>query len=1113
MTDMPILPLPWSVKSLRKMRTLCLERCKLRDMSSIGELESLEILSFVGSNVKRLPEEVGQLTQLRLLDLTDCEELTTIPPNVLSKLSSLESLNMMNSFVNWSGEDEEDMQRNNPSLSELKMLPCLRSLEVNILDVSLIPRDLLLENLIKFKIYVGSYWLVSLTHRYSTTLKLRIDEGIISLPNCITLLLKQAQYLILEYCPQVLKNVLYDMRREHFQNLRGLELYGNSDIECIVDTIISKPGALFPSLEKLEVVSMENLKEICHAHLPATSFSALQELDLKYLPKFVCLWKEGTEGDICLVNLRKASVHTCHKLKILFPLRTATDRGLLRYLCVFNCEILQGIFSDNIAVSGEEMGEIVLPMLNTLELSLLPQLKTFCPTLNEMSSSDDNHDMPLFGGNVKFPELEELILRELPKMKSLWHLQVPEESFGRLKVLRITRCNAISKLIPFNMVQRLNNFESLSIINCDMVKEIFEIKGLVDETSAKSVNLPPLKDLVLCGLSELNHLWWNQGSFGYVSLQFLSLLTITRCDSLTYIFSLSALRGLNQLQRLEIESCALVKEIVSFELREDSNMVVFPQLHTLRLNHLPELTSFYKDHKALDWPSLKNLTIANCPQLKTFPASQCEQIAGHVGNLSSTEPPLFNEKVSFPNTEELHIHYMENLVEVWHNKLPDQTFSSLQLLDVRGCERLLDVGPTYMLPRLQMLSKLYIEDCCSVEEIFVTKSALNQDDIHVSLFSLTELRLKSLPKLKHIWWDTDSRCRSLHFQNLTSLEVSGCDQLKYILSTSIMKGLAQLQELRISSCELVEEVVSKDISVEDQVEVLSSLQVLKVTNCPMMKMFATFLNQSNLRFENHVSDEFFGREVLLPMLEKLSIEGLSISAGLWHNQLQSNSFHHLNKLKVKRCKNLLRLVPELKDLKSLYVEECDSLEEILGIEQSITGAHENHLVCTLSDVNLQNLPRLAEIWWNKDLNGILRYPMFSSLKVIKCDGLRKVFSASVIKHFLHLEELHLANCLIMKEVVADDERDEYAGEDVVFPQLHSLGLLNLPNLTSFCAGSFTVKFPSLEYLNLEACPDMQMFTLGPLVTPKLNAVVLENGEQFWKDDLNSTIKHLSMAKV
>ncbi|KVI05092.1 hypothetical protein Ccrd_016590 [Cynara cardunculus var. scolymus] len=880
MSDMPILSLPSSIRSLWKMRTLCLEHCKLRDISLIGDITSLQILSFLGSNVKRLPEEIGQLTQLRLLDLTDCEELTTIPPKVLSRLSLLESLNMMNSFVNWSGEDK-DMQGNNPSLNELRMLPCLRSLEVNILNVNLIPKDLLLENLIKFKIYVGSYWLVSLTHRYTRALKLRVDEGI-SLPDGLRMMLKQAQYLILEYCPHVLKNILHDLRMEGFRSLRGLELYGNCDIEYLVDTIGCKPGDVFPTLEKLEIVSLENLKEICHGHLPVRSFSALQELDLKYLPEFICLWKEDTHDHTCLVNLRTVSVHTCQKLEILFPLHTATNTGLLHDLCIFNCGILRGIFSNDTTVAGDKR-EIVLPVLNVLELSLLPQLRSFYPKMNEISTSDDSLEIPLFGANVIFPELQVLRLRKLPRVKALWPLQVPEESFGRLKVLRITRCNAISKLIPFNMLQRLKNFESLSIINCDMVEEIFELDGLVnvDETTAL-VNFPPLKELVLCGLSELKHLWWNEGSFGYVSLQFLSLLTITRCDSLTRIFSLSALKGLVQLQRLEIESCALVKEIVSFERGEGSNMVVFPHLHTLRLNHLPDLTSFYKDHKPLDWPSLKILNIANCPNMKTFPASELEQIVDQAGNLCSTIQPLFNEKVAFPNTEELHIQYMDNLVEVWDHLLPDQTFSSLQVLNVRGCEKLIHVGSTHMLARLQMLSKLYIEDCGSVEEIFVTEHNVNQDDTIVSLFSLTELRLKSLPELKHIWWNTDSRCGALHFQNLSSLEVSGCAHLKYILSTSITKGLVQLQELKVNLCELVEEIVSNDISVEDQVEVvvfprlrtlelknlpnlksfcsingmlqLPSLRALKVMDCPKTRTFASNLTRSNLILEN-VSEE------------------------------------------------------------------------------------------------------------------------------------------------------------------------------------------------------------------------------------------------------------------
>ncbi|MFS7973042.1 putative leucine-rich repeat domain superfamily [Helianthus anomalus] len=139
--------------------------------------------------------------------------------------------------------------------------------------------------------------------------------------------------------------------------------------------------------------------------------------------------------------------------------------------------------------------------------------------------------------------------------------------------------------------------------------------------------------------------------------------------------------------------------------------------------------------------------------------------------------------------------------------------------------------------------------------------------------------------------------------------------------------------------------------------------------------------------------------------------------------------------------------------------------------------------------------------------------VFFVKSLIKCDGLRIVFSVSVIKHFPHLEELHLADCLSMKQVVAYDEGKEYVGTNVVSPQLHTLRFVNPPNLTSFCEGAFIVEFPSLEYLNLEAYPDMRTFSLGPLVTPKLNAIALENGEQLWKDDLNSTIKHSFMAKV
>ena len=53
----------------------------------IGELEKLQVLSMVGSDIQQLPREMMQLTNLRLLDLNYCKELKVFPRDILSSLS------------------------------------------------------------------------------------------------------------------------------------------------------------------------------------------------------------------------------------------------------------------------------------------------------------------------------------------------------------------------------------------------------------------------------------------------------------------------------------------------------------------------------------------------------------------------------------------------------------------------------------------------------------------------------------------------------------------------------------------------------------------------------------------------------------------------------------------------------------------------------------------------------------------------------------------------------------------------------------------------------------------------------------------------------------------
>ncbi|KAJ8569855.1 hypothetical protein K7X08_006432 [Anisodus acutangulus] len=98
------LKFPSSFKVLIKLQVLSLDHCTLDDMSILGKLKGLEILSLYGSNIKELPDEIGDLNNLRLLDLTFCQSLERIPEKLVSNLRRLEEFihgRMLYALENW----------------------------------------------------------------------------------------------------------------------------------------------------------------------------------------------------------------------------------------------------------------------------------------------------------------------------------------------------------------------------------------------------------------------------------------------------------------------------------------------------------------------------------------------------------------------------------------------------------------------------------------------------------------------------------------------------------------------------------------------------------------------------------------------------------------------------------------------------------------------------------------------------------------------------------------------------------------------------------------------------------------------------------------------------
>ncbi|GKV02420.1 hypothetical protein SLEP1_g14857 [Rubroshorea leprosula] len=477
LTRMQISSLPSSISLLRNLRTLCLDQGLLGDISIIGELKNLEVLSLLRSDIKMLPREIGQLTRLKLLDLSGCSKLKVIQPRVLASMSRLEELYLENSFNRWE-HDEHESQRN-ASLAELKQLKKLTALVIRIRDVKMIPEDLSFEKLERCKIFVGDAWNKwDSSAEISRILKLQLRASI-SFDSSLKQLLKMSEELHLEGLKGV-KNILYELDSEGFQELKHLYIHNAPDIQHIM-----KSAALhnaFPILEVLSIRNLINLEKICYGRLRVTSFC----------------------------KLRIIIVECCDQLKMLLSFSIARQLLQLQEIGVADCRNMVEIMMEGVIVADglaeeERSNKISFPNLQSLVLEGLSKLTRFCPEngiefpnlihleigkcpiFKTFTSSPGTGDIavssekaentyapPFFNEKVAFPQLERLLIYRMGNLNKIWADQLDGDSFCKLKVIGIGWCEMLVSIFPFSMLERLQRLNDLLIPECDSLEEIVE---------------------------------------------------------------------------------------------------------------------------------------------------------------------------------------------------------------------------------------------------------------------------------------------------------------------------------------------------------------------------------------------------------------------------------------------------------------------------------------------------------------------------------------------------------------------------------------------------------------------------------------------------------------
>ncbi|KAK9284811.1 hypothetical protein L1049_023988 [Liquidambar formosana] len=276
------------------------------------------------------------------------------------------------------------------------------------------------------------------------------------------------------------------------------------------------------------------------------------------------------------------------------------------------------------------------------------------------------------------------------------------------------------------------------------------------------------------------------------------------------------------------------------------------------------------------------------------------------------------------------------------------------------------------------------------------------------------------------------------------MEVQSCHKLLNVVSSNMLKGLKNLEEVSVKECDSVEiifEVEWLTVKGMNGTGILSQLRELELWGLP--KLFASKhpilqkLEMKDEEVEKKPEERnscipirpLFDEWVAFTNLEVLRIINIENLQEIFPTELPDKSFSQLKYLLVRGCHKLSRvapsnLLPRLKNLEELIVEGCNSIKKIFELEG-------------------------------------------------------------------HVGQGYSATSLF---------------------QLEKVELRDLSNLKIFFSDNYNFDLPSLETLSLIVCPKMRTFSFGFISTPKLNTVTVEQNEQQWKGDLNSTVQHLFQEK-
>ncbi|KAF8026788.1 hypothetical protein BT93_F3308 [Corymbia citriodora subsp. variegata] len=1059
--------LPSSIEVLENLKSLCLDQCHLGDVTILGKLKGLQMLSFSDSTITFLPKEIGGLTKLRFLDLTRCTELKVIEPGMLGSLANLEELHMEDSFDQWEAEDEA--MRKNVSLAELKNMKNLSTLSIAIPCWVNLLRDLPFGKLNKHIIQIGEVWDGLGEYKESRTLKLKLDSGNLLHEECVQKCLQRTQDLHLDGL-QDGNDSIHDLCVEGFQELKYLHIQNSPSFQYVVYSEKNVQCIAFTTLVSFFLENLNNLKKICCGHLALESFG----------------------------KLKIVKVDDCGEIKHLFPLSMTRILSQLEEIEISRCHSMQQIVTTVETEDGDEIDEdpkVRSYNLRRLTLRNLPKMTSF--------SKNADHSIDLFdaqqlmklqcleaitiercqliqevfdlegltaNGEVEIlPRLRELNLSDLPKLGHIWNKNPQRASYFRnLRTLKVQNCDNLRFLFSSSMAKALGQIKEIEIESCELMEGIIDVQEeeLEEAKSTDNLKFPMLTSLSLVKLPNLRTFTYGKYCIYCPSL---TKLTISECLKMMTFSSfeerqqsMAADTGLRQ-------AFGHINSGVSL-LGFFNEKVLFPSLEELKLSSMCQLKRIW--HNQLHGQSfckLASFTVELCENLSyIFPSNLMDRLQSlnkiEVLGCPSLEAlfdpvSLNSDKRQKPlvlsSLEKMKLLNLPKLKDILKSDCKVRlAFPSLMEVSIRRCHNLLYLFSSATAKTLDKLAVLDISCCNNLRGIIVMEGGKGKT---IETFKFRHLSTLKLGDLENLISFCSSSCASdglhplfdekLAFPKLEELYIKGVQQEELWTNKILEESFFCLKVLKVKQCHNLMNVIPSFMSKR----LLQCMESLTIEECPRIRNLFTMSMAKSLRQLQYLGLGGCGEmEYILTKQEEKPEEA---TGKIVIPQLVALYLHNMPKLRS-FCQG--KHVSEWPSLKEFTIEDCKAVKVILGdasCRKSEDGdpTHQPLLLVekvefpSMESMKISHMDNVEKIWLD-DLDS----NAFSKLKTLvveHCEKLSFIFSSyNMLTRFQNLERITVTDCGSLEVVFQVQEFNFIEAHSPRPFQLRELILMRLPKI-------------------------------------------------------------------